>query len=290
MREREVSAVPSNETIIARTLGRAPDRSVNIGAWQFARWRQFIGSYELPALVDPVFVVHVGGKPDTRLWEADHWSQSRSIPGCATIVPAGVSTGWRIDGELDVVTVSVPVGELTQQSAVDQFRAMRFAFADPLGIALTRQILGELYAAPTQERVAYIGTLLDALRAHTLRGTTPTGDNAFPIADFSAYRMHQIMNEILAQPEDAHTLEALAARAGLTPSHFCRVFKRATDITPHQYVMKARLEQAQDLLGASDLSIAAIADQLGSTSQSHFTRAFRHYAGQTPSGWRQTIQ
>jgi AraC family transcriptional regulator len=102
--------------------------------------------------------------------------------------------------------------------------------------------------------------------------------------------MHQIMNEILARPEDAHTLEALAARAGLTPSHFCRVFKRATDITPHQYVMKARLERAQDLLGASDLSIAAIADQLGFTSQSHFTRAFRHYAGQTPSGWRQTIQ
>ncbi|MCI1143986.1 hypothetical protein MOP88_19625 [Sphingomonas sp. WKB10] len=81
--------MPSNETIIAKTLGRAPDRSVNIGAWQFARWRQFIGSYELPALVDPVFVVHVGGKPDTRLWEADQWSKSRSIPGCATIVPAG---------------------------------------------------------------------------------------------------------------------------------------------------------------------------------------------------------
>lgn len=119
--ERDATGMPSNETIIAKTLGRAPDRSVNIGAWQFARWRQFIGSYELPALVDPVFVVHVGGKPDTRLWEADQWSKSRSIPGCATIVPAGVSTGWRIDGELDVVTVSVPVDELQRQSAVDQF-------------------------------------------------------------------------------------------------------------------------------------------------------------------------
>ncbi|MEH3035749.1 MAG: AraC family transcriptional regulator [Sphingomonas adhaesiva] len=282
--------MPTNETIIAKTIGRAPDRSVNIGAWQFARWRQFIGSYELPALVDPVFVVHVGGKPDTRLWQADHWSSERSVPGCATIVPADVSTGWRIDGELDVVTVSVPLAELRRASAVEQFQAMRFAFADPLGIALTRQILGELYAAPTNEREAYISTLLDALRAHTLRGSMGPTEAPIPSADASAYRIHQIMNEILARPEAEHSLEALARQAELTPSHFCRVFKKATGTTPHQYVMKARLDRAQELLGGSDLPIAAIADQLGFTSQSHFTRAFRQYAGQTPSGWRQTIQ
>ncbi|MDP1026879.1 AraC family transcriptional regulator [Sphingomonas sp. KR1UV-12] len=279
----------TNETIIAETLGRAPDRSANLGAWQFARWRQFIGSYELPALVDPVFVVHVGGKPDTRLWEADHWSNARSIPGCATIVPAGCRTGWRIDGELDVVTVSVPLAEMSSQNALDHFRQMRFAFADPLGIALTRQILSELYGAQTAERTAYISTLLDALKAHTVRGPAPSAEAPFPSADFSAYRIHQIMNDIQARPEDDHTLEALSGQAGLTPSHFCRVFKRATGATPHQYVMKARLDRARDLLGQSDLSVAQVAEMTGFTSQSHFTRAFRQYAGQTPSGWRHTI-
>lgn len=280
----------TNETIIADTIGRAPDRSANLGAWQFARWRQFIGSYELPALVDPVFVVHVGGKPDTRLWEADHWSKARSIPGCATIVPAGCRTGWRIDGELDVVTVSVPLAQMSSQNALDHFRQMRFAFADPLGIALTRQILSELYGAQTPERTAYIGTLLDALKAHTVRGPVQSAEAPFPSADFSAYRIHQIMNDIQASPEDDHSLDALSAQAGLTPSHFCRVFKRATGATPHQYVMKARLDRARDLLGQSDLSVAQVAEMTGFTSQSHFTRAFRQYAGQTPSGWRHTIQ
>ena len=283
-------SVATNETIIADTIGRAPDRSANLGSWQFARWRQFIGSYELPALVDPVFVVHVGGKPDTRLWEADHWSNERSIPGCATIVPAGRSTGWRIDGELDVVTVSVPTAQMTDQGAVDHFRQMRFAFADPLGIALTRQILGELYAPQTPERTSYIGTLLDALKAHTLRGPAPSNETLFPSADFSAYRIHHIMNEILSKPEEDHCLEMLAAQAGLTPSHFCRVFKRATGATPHQFVMKARLDRARDLLGQSGLSVAQVAEMTGFTSQSHFTRAFRQYSGQTPSGWRHTIQ
>ena len=82
----------------------------------------------------------------------------------------------------------------------------------------------------------------------------------------------------------------MAAQAGLTPSHFCRVFKRATGVTPHQYVMKARLDRARDLLGQSDLSIAQVAEMTGFTSQSHFTRAFRQYAGDTPSGWRHTVQ
>ena len=33
----------TNEPIIADTIGRAPDRGANLGAWQFARWRQFSG-------------------------------------------------------------------------------------------------------------------------------------------------------------------------------------------------------------------------------------------------------
>jgi len=276
----------TNETIISETLGRKPDRSANLGDWQFARWRQFIGSYELPALVDPVFVVHIGGKPDTRLWQAENWSQSRSIPGCATIVPAGQPTGWRIDGELDVVTVSVPTAALAGADAVDRFKHMRFAFADPLGIALTRQILTELYAPQAPERSSYINVLLDALKAHTLRGPALAHSTIFPSADFSAHRIHHIMNAVLAHPEADHSLEAMAADAGLTPSHFCRVFKRATGISPHQYVMKARLERAREMLGESELSIAAIADSIGFTSQSHFTRAFRQFSGQTPSGWR----
>ena len=119
--------------------------------------------------------MHVGGKPDARLWEADHWSDGRSIPGCATIVPAGCRTGWRIDGELDVVTGSVPLAEMSSRTALDHFRQMRFAFADPLGIALARHILSELYAAQTAERTSYIGALLDALKAHMVRGPAPTG-------------------------------------------------------------------------------------------------------------------
>ncbi len=142
----------NDEAIIADALGRAPD--IQLGAdhdgWRLCRWRQFVGSYTLPALPDPIFVVHIAGKPSVRTWERDGWSESSSFPGCATIVPSGQPTGWLVDGELDVVTLSIGSADLRRAPAADRFTRMRFAFSDPLGVALTRQVLGELYNPSTQ--------------------------------------------------------------------------------------------------------------------------------------------
>jgi AraC family transcriptional regulator len=277
----------NGEAIIADALGRAPD--VQLGAesdgWRLSRWRQFVGSYTLPPLPDPIFVVHIAGKPTVRTWDRDGWSETSSFPGCATIVPSGQSTGWLVDGELDVVTLSLTADSLRGGSASDRFKRMRFAFSDPLGVALTRQVLGELYAPTSPERDVYVGALVGALKAHMLRGPL-SGAGDIPIAAFSAHRLHHVMNAVLQHPEDDHSIEEMAARAGLTPSHFCRVFKKANAVTPHQYVLKARLDRAQQLLSQSETSISQIADLLGFTSQSHFTRVFRQFTGRTPSDFR----
>jgi AraC family transcriptional regulator len=78
----------------------------------------------------------------------------------------------------------------------------------------------------------------------------------------------------------------MAAQAGVSPPHFCRVFKKATGVSPHQYVMRARLDRAQQMLQQSDAPMSTIADALGFASQSHFTRAFRQFAGETPTDFR----
>ncbi|MGC6331398.1 helix-turn-helix domain-containing protein [Rhizorhabdus sp. FW153] len=277
-----------DEDIIADALGRAPDMELGNehGRWRLCRWRQFVGSYTLPALPDPMFVVHIAGKPNVRTWERDGWSETASLPGCATIVPSGQPTGWLVDGELDVVTLSVASNDLQRAPALDQFKRMRFAFSDPLGVALTRQVLGELYAPHTAERDVYVSALVDALKAHMLRGPVASGKTEIPTAAFSSYRIHHIMNAILERPEADHSLEAMAAQAGVTPTHFCRIFKKATGVSPHQYVMRARLDRARQMLEQSDTPLATIAEGLGFTSQSHFTRAFRQFAGETPSDFR----
>jgi AraC family transcriptional regulator len=279
-----------NKEIICDVLGRAPDVEMgSIGdGWSLCRWRQFVGTYTLPALPQPIFTVHVAGKPQVKTWDRDGWTETSSIPGCATIVPAGMPTGWLVDGELDVVTLSMSSDVLAGQPYADQFNKMRFAFADPLGVALTRQILSELYAPQAEERTAYVAAMVGALKAHILSGPPAHGNpTEIPVSDFSAYRLHKIMNAVLSNPAEEHSLEAMAAVAGVTPSHFCRLFKKATGISPHQYVMKARLDRAQQMLVQTDLSLAALSEATGFTSQSHFSRAFRAWFGMAPSDYRQ---
>ena len=278
----------TSEAIIVDALGRNPDVQFGSSAdgWQLCRWRQFVGSYTLPALPDPVFTVHIAGKPNVKTWDRDGWSEVSSIPGCATIVPAGQPTGWLVDGELDVVTLSLSSSMLQSTSVADQFRRMHFAFADPLGVALTRQVLSELYASPSAGNEAYVGALVNALKAHILRGPVSASTIDFPVSTFSAYRVHHIMNRIIRQPEEEHRLADLADEAGLTPSHFCRVFRRATGLSPHQFVLKVKMERAQQMLVQTAMPLSGIADSLGFTSQSHFSRAFRQFSGETASAFR----
>ncbi|WP_237741040.1 helix-turn-helix domain-containing protein [Novosphingobium sp. B-7] len=278
----------TNEAIISDALGRGPDMQLGSreDGWQLCRWRQFVGSYTVPALPEPLYTMHIAGQQHNRTWLNGGWSEHASMPGCATIVPSGQQTGWLVDGELDVVTLSVSSQQLQRAPAADQFRTMRFAFSDPLGAALTRQVLSELYAPQSAEREVYIGALVNALKAHILRGANSVTAQDIPISSFSSYRIHHVMNAILQKPEAQHSLEEMSAVAGLTPSHFCRVFRKATGLSPHQYVMKTRLDKAQQMLHQSDLSIAAISESLGFTSQSHFTRAFRQFTGEAPSDFR----
>lgn len=278
----------TNEAIISDAFSSAPD--VQLGSsqdgWKLSRWRHFVGSYALPALPSPTFVVHIAGKPQVKTWDRDGWSETSSMPGDATILPPGTPSRWLVDGELDVVTLSFAPHLIEGASRPDRFNRLRFAFADPLGTALTRQVLSELYAPATDERDSYVGALVSALTAHILRGASGQGRADIPNTFSSAHRLHGVMSMIRDHPEEEHALEQLSATAGLTPSHFCRVFRKATGSTPHQFVMKTRLDRARHLLMQSDLSLAQIAESLGFKNQSHFTRAFRQHFEETPSDFR----
>lgn len=80
----------------------------------------------------------------------------------------------------------------------------------------------------------------------------------------------------------------IASAAGLSPNHFTQEFRRATGITPHQWLMKIRIDHAKDLLLVSGLSLRDIAEECGFTDQSHFTKVFARETGSTPAAWRTT--
>jgi AraC family transcriptional regulator len=82
------------------------------------------------------------------------------------------------------------------------------------------------------------------------------------------------------------SLAALASDAGLSRCHFCRAFKESTGLSPHCWRRQHQLEQAMNMLRATDDSIVSISVELGYSSQTAFAAAFRKLTGETPSNWR----
>jgi AraC-like DNA-binding protein len=79
----------------------------------------------------------------------------------------------------------------------------------------------------------------------------------------------------------------LAREAGLSPYHFLRTFERLTGVTPHQFVMRARLREAAIRLVAESGNVLDIALDCGFGDVSNFNRAFRTEFGASPRAYRQ---
>lgn len=82
-------------------------------------------------------------------------------------------------------------------------------------------------------------------------------------------------------------LEELAARAGLSPFYFTRLFKKETGHTPHEYIILSRINIAKFYLKSSSYSIKEICFNSGFSSESSFCSTFRKICGITPSEYRE---
>jgi AraC family transcriptional regulator len=71
-----------------------------------------------------------------------------------------------------------------------------------------------------------------------------------------------------------------------SPNRFDRVFKESFGCTPHQYVMRRRIERAQSLLLMSDDSLSQIAAECGFVNPSHLSNLFHRIVGEPPGRWR----
>ena len=79
------------------------------------------------------------------------------------------------------------------------------------------------------------------------------------------------------------TVQDLAREACLSTSRFHEVFREVSGITPHQFLIQTRLDQAVRLLSSTTLSVSEISYRTGFSSQSALTNALRKYKGTTPS-------
>jgi AraC-like DNA-binding protein len=85
---------------------------------------------------------------------------------------------------------------------------------------------------------------------------------------------------------EPHDLAGLAAIAGMSKYHFQRLFKATYGLTPAAYLSQRRVERAQDLLRATNLTVTEVCHAVGFSSLGSFSARFRELVGETPSAFQ----
>jgi AraC family transcriptional regulator len=184
----------------------------------------------------------------------------------------------RLAEEVDLATDSIELLEYDEE------------IQDPLILQIGLALQAELSEATATFSAIYVEALANALAAHLLkRYCQYTGKKSatFPPAEqFSSTAWQHVVEYIQEHLDHSLTLDELAKVVGMSPYHFTRRFKQSTGLTPHQYILRARIECAKTLL-LEEEPIIELVTRLGFADQSHFTRTFKRLVGMTPGAFIQ---
>ena len=99
-------------------------------------------------------------------------------------------------------------------------------------------------------------------------------------------RLKQCLQFIHLHYSDDISLENIANVANISKSECCRNFHKFFNLTPFDYLLQYRIQQACILLLHTDDSINQIASKTGFHDQSYFSKIFKRLMGMTPSRYR----
>ena len=102
-------------------------------------------------------------------------------------------------------------------------------------------------------------------------------------------RLRRIKELVDAKMGDDLSLDDMAQSIDLSAAHFARMFRKSTGETPHQFVLRHRIERAAAMLRAPDARVLDVAVACGFKTQQHFAHVFRDVCGVSPTQYRQDV-
>ena len=114
----------------------------------------------------------------------------------------------------------------------------------------------------------------------------PTATTAYSRGGLAPRVVRRVREYIDTNIEQRISIEALAKVANLSVCYFVRAFKQSVGVTPHDYLIRQRVERTMALLSGTDMSLSEIALAAGFADQSHCARRFRQHVGMSPRDYR----
>ena len=134
----------------------------------------------------------------------------------------------------------------------------------------------------------YADSLATAMAAHVVRHYSTRKHNFRSHEDgLSPQKLTQAIEYINEHLGENLSLTAIAQEVEMSHYYFCRLFKKSTGMTAHQYLIQQRVERAKQLLKQSERTVTDIALECGFTHPSHLAKCFHRHTGLTPTQFRQ---
>lgn len=219
-----------------------------------------------------------------------------TIPGSFYVAPANAIADWEGNGAHDISLLAIPedyVSKLLPDQPCADTRnplapMLNTQLVDPALDHLMEQIWDASVEDSRGNALQVDGMLMNIigrLVAHADRRACTQSQT--PIAKpLDAKRLKRVVDHIDAHLDEMIAMPDLARVACLSQHHFARVFRAATNMSPHAYVTHRRIERAQDLLTRTDTPLVHVALMCGFGTQAHFSTVFKKHIGVPPKRFR----
>jgi AraC family transcriptional regulator len=197
---------------------------------------------------------------------------SRPLPGVASIL------------QINPAFFTRNVGEIARRGSLELIRRMDMQDRQ---ICRLMQALRADVAVGSPAGSIFAESVAIALSAH-LAQQYSTLERSLELhrGGLSRSRLNRVVEYIHSNLGDDLHLPSLADVAGLNVHHFAKAFKQSVGESPHQFVLRQRIERAKEFLGKSQLSVLEASARTGFVDQSHFSKVFRRFVGVAPSDYR----
>lgn len=268
-----------------------------LGGVEIGRYRFRPGETVFPALPGHLVNLHLGAPTQAATRRADASWEGTQRAGNVEVLAAGRATEQVLLSTSE--DASVLLGDEFFRRVANETGVEGNSFEvidhlegyDPTIERIILSLLAELETDSLGGEL-YAQSLATALAVHLLRQHSSLGNGSRrrfgikPTGRLSERTLRLIAVHIDDNLCGEISLNEMAAVATVSTRHFLRLFKLSTGLSPHQYVIRRRVEMARMLLSAGDLPLGMVALACGFSHQQHLSRHFKRLVGVSPRHYR----
>lgn len=231
-------------------------------------------------------------------WQiGDEISELYLQPGSIIIIPPDESVKVSINSNAEVINIYIS-RKLMEDVFIEFSSVGNSLFKLDYSLSIFDDFLGQTISSVKD--ILYVGGRFSSIEVQYIarvlvarvisKYSTLTSGDLNPEAGLSLPTIQKTFDYIEQNLHRRIVIDRLANTAGVGAAQFARLFKRATKVTLHQYIIRRRVEKARELLVETQMPIAEIAHECGFADQVHLTRFFGRIIGTSPASFRRKAQ